>query len=60
MPKSRCCLLFLLLSGLQAAAQQPDDEYYPYSEREELREMVQRETFGSWAQAYTYMWTIGL
>ena len=28
--------------------------------RDELREMVQRETFGSWAQAYTYMWTIGL
>ncbi len=27
--------------------------------RDELREMVQHETFGSWAQAYTYMWTIG-
>ena len=27
--------------------------------RDELREMVQRETFGSWAQAYSYMWTIG-
>ena len=40
MPKSRCCLLFLLLSGLQAAAQHPDDEYYPYAEREELREML--------------------
>ena len=40
MPKSRCCLLFLLLSGLQAAAQHPDDEYYPYAEREELRETL--------------------
>lgn len=27
--------------------------------KDELREMVQRETFGSWAQAYAYMWTIG-
>lgn len=38
MLKSRCCLLFLLLSCLQAAAQHPDDEYYPYAEREERRE----------------------
>ncbi len=28
--------------------------------RDDLRELVQSETFGSWAQAYTYMWTIGL
>lgn len=28
--------------------------------RDELRELVKKETFGSWAQAYSYMWTIGL
>ncbi len=27
--------------------------------RDELRELVRRETFGSWAQAYVYMWTTG-
>ena len=25
----------------------------------ELREMLRREHFGSWAQAYSYMWTEG-
>ena len=40
MLKSRCCLLFLLLPSLQAAAQSPDDEYYPYAEREERREVL--------------------
>lgn len=35
MPKSRSCLLLFLLLGLRAAAQYPDDEYYPYAEREE-------------------------
>jgi ADP-ribose pyrophosphatase len=28
--------------------------------RDELRALVQRETFGSWAQAFSYMWTLGL
>lgn len=28
--------------------------------KDELRELVGRETFGSWAQAYSYMWTRGL
>lgn len=27
--------------------------------KDELREMLRHETFGSWAQAYAYMWTIG-
>ena len=27
--------------------------------RDELRRLVKSETFGSWAQAYTYMWTKG-
>ena len=40
MLKSRCCLLFLLLSSLQAVAQSPDDEYYPYAEREERRDVL--------------------
>lgn len=40
MPKSRCCLLLLLLSCLHAAAQHPDDEYYPYAEREVRRERL--------------------
>ncbi len=35
MLKSRLCLLVLLLAGLRAAAQYPDDEYYPYAGREE-------------------------
>ena len=41
MLKGRCSLLFLLLPlWMQAAAQHPDDEYYPYAEREERREML--------------------
>lgn len=28
--------------------------------KDELRSLVKTETFGSWAQAYAYMWTIGL
>ena len=40
MSKSRCCLLFLLLSSLQAVAQSPDDDYYPYAEREERRDVL--------------------
>lgn len=39
MLKSRCALLFLLLPCV-VAAQYPDDEYYPYAEREERRELL--------------------
>ena len=40
MPKSLFCLVVFLLSGGTAAAQYPDDEYYPYAEREERRELL--------------------
>ena len=39
MLKSRCALLFLLFP-CAAAAQYPGDEYYPYAEREERRELL--------------------
>ena len=39
MLKSRCALLFLLFP-CAAAAQYPGDEYYPYAEREERREVL--------------------
>ena len=35
-----CCALLFLLFPCAAAAQYPGDEYYPYAEREELREML--------------------
>ena len=40
MSKSLFCLVVFLLSGGTAAAQYPDDEYYPYAEREERRELL--------------------
>lgn len=43
MPKSLFCLLFLLLPML-AAAQYPDDEYYPFAGSEEPRPMLTSDT----------------
>ena len=40
MSKSLFCLVVFLLSGGTAAAQYPDDEYYPYADREERRELL--------------------
>ena len=39
MPKKSLCLLFLLFPPA-AAAQHPGDEYYPYAERDERRELL--------------------
>ena len=36
----RCCVLLFLLLPCAAAAQYPGDEYYPYAEREERRELL--------------------
>ena len=35
-----CCALLFLLFPCAAAAQYPGDEYYPYAEREERRELL--------------------
>ncbi len=44
MPKSFLCLLLLLLPCAEAAAQYPDDEYYPYAGREQSRPMLTTDT----------------
>ncbi len=36
----RCCVLLFFLLPCAAAAQYPGDEYYPYAEREERRELL--------------------
>ena len=36
----RCCALLCFLLPCAAAAQYPGDEYYPYAEREERRELL--------------------
>ncbi len=57
----QCICVFGVAGGEIAPCKETGEEITArWYSREELRGMVQRETFGSWAQAYTYMWTIGL
>ena len=56
----QCICVFGIAGGKISPCKETGEEITArWYSREELREMVQRETFGSWAQAYTYMWTIG-
>ena len=57
----QCICVFGVAGGSISPCKETGEEITArWYSRDELREMVQRETFGSWAQAYTYMWTIGL
>lgn len=57
----QCICVFGVAGGEIAPCKETGEEITArWYSRDELREMVQHETFGSWAQAYTYMWTIGL
>ena len=57
----QCICVFGVAGGEIAPCKETGEEITArWYSREELREMVQHETFGSWAQASTYMWTIGL
>lgn len=70
MPASYCAVglsnekaicVFGTATGEIAARNAEDEEILAsWYTKDELREMVMKENFGSWAQAYTYMWTIGL
>lgn len=56
----QCVCVFGVAEGEIAPCKDTGEEITArWYTRDELREMVRRETFGSWAQAYTYMWTIG-
>ena len=56
----QCICVFGIAGGKIGPCKETGEEITArWYSRDELREMVQRETFGSWAQAYTYMWTIG-
>lgn len=57
----QCVCVFGIASGEIAGQTATGEEITAcWYSRDELREMVKTETFGSWAQAYTYMWTKGL
>ena len=56
----QCICVFGVAGGEIAPCKETGEEITArWYSRDELREMVQRETFGSWAQAFSYMWTIG-
>lgn len=58
----QCICVFGTASGTIAPNKETGEEITArWYTKDELRAMLERgETFGSWAQAYTYMWTIGL
>lgn len=57
----QCICVFGVAEGVIAPSKATGEEITArWYTRGELRELVQHETFGSWAQAYSYMWTIGL
>lgn len=56
----QCICVFGVAGGKIAPSKETGEEITArWYSRGELRELVQRETFGSWAQAFSYMWTIG-
>ena len=56
----QCICVFGVAEGEIAPNKETGEEITArWYSRDELREMLKRETFGSWAQAYSYMWTIG-
>ena len=56
----QCICVFGVAGGEIAPSKETGEEITArWYSRGELRELVQRETFGSWAQAFSYMWTIG-
>ena len=56
----QCIYVFGIADGTIAPCKETGEEITArWYSRDELRDMLTRETFGSWAQAYSYMWTIG-
>ena len=56
----QCICVFGIAGGTIAPSKETGEEITArWYTRDELRELVQTKTFGSWAQAYTYMWTLG-
>lgn len=56
----QCVCVFCTAEGQVASHTQTGEEITArWYTKAELSELVRRETFGSWAQAYTYMWTKG-
>lgn len=58
----QCICVFGVASGTIAPCKETGEEISArWYTKAELRSMLERgETFGSWAQAYSYMWTMGL
>ena len=56
----QCICVFGVASGEIAPCRETGEEITArWYSKGELREMLRREHFGSWAQAYSYMWTEG-
>ncbi len=56
----QCVCVFGVAEGEIAPCKETGEEITArWYTRDELRDMLRRETFGSWAQAYSYMWTEG-
>ncbi len=56
----QCICVFGVAEGTISPSKTTGEEISArWYNRDELHELVQKETFGSWAQAYAYMWTIG-
>ena len=57
----QCICVFCTAEGRLAEHTDTGEEITAsWYSKSELAELVHRETFGSWAQAYAYMWTHGL
>ena len=57
----QCVCVFGVAEGVPASHSRTGEEISArWYTKDELRGLLGSETFGSWAQAYAYMWTTGL